>query len=276
MVRCKHCGVFLEKEDKRRRYCSTCAPIVEHEKNLIRNQHFRDAHREELRLYHRKWREAHPEERRLHARNYIHRHKELHRQRLYQWRERNPDLVKEQNIRAKKQLKVRKMRRLNSVGIRKEVKAVTSSVVSICKACGREIPHGGVGRPRILCDGCFPQINALKRVLRQEKYKREHPGFWHIWNQDTSEVVVAMTCRVCGNFILYKGKGKYPQKCGLCKCIERSKPRPIWNPKDTKVFIEVERRRLGLGKNKRWSKHDIFLLEEERNWGAVPVAVSEE
>ena len=276
MVRCEHCGVFLgEKRDKRRKYCVICAPLVDHEKALVRCKRFRVKHREELRVSYKNWCKEHPEQRRLHARNWVYRHREKHLRCLYEWRKRNPELVREQNHRAKKRLKTRRIHRLYSQGVRPERKGGVGSFISICKTCGREIVNNGRGYPRKYCDGCYPQIMALRRVFRQERYNRNHPDGWHTWNQNNKEVVVAMTCRVCGNFIVYKGKGKYPQKCGLCKCIERSRPRPTWNPKDTKLFIQRERYRLGLYKNKRWTKRELQYLDE-RNWGREPIAVADD
>ena len=128
--------------------------------------------------------------------------------------------------------------------------------------------------PRKLCDGCFPQINKLKSVMGRARFYEKRPSYQYDYYRDTHEVLVAMTCRVCGNLIIYKGRGKVPQKCGLCRCIERSRPRPLWNPKDIETFISVERHRLGLDKKKKWLKSDILALDEERNWGSAPVAVA--
>jgi len=291
--RCKRCGNLTDRP----KYCSECAPVVDHEKGLIRSQRYRDRHKEELRLSALKWREEHPEERRLHARNWLHLHPEKHKQSLQNWRKNNPDKVKAQNKRAKKKFRHKRLRLLSIHGKYPKFKwpvtcpkcerhfkttakrpqcscgysfprrfiekLIDNAPTKPCHTCGREIPYPGEGTIRKYCECCFPQITALKAVFGRERYLKDHPEPWRKWEQDNREVIVATTCRVCGNFILYKGIGKVPQKCGLCKCIERSRPKPTWNPKDIVTFIDVERRRLGLNKNKKWTKDEI-ALESER------------
>jgi hypothetical protein len=102
----------------------------------------------------------------------------------------------------------------------------------------------------------------LNRELTRQ-FKLEHPTYQYDYYRNTHEVIVASTCKVCGTIIPYKCIGKIPQKCGNCKCIERSRLKPLWNPTDTLKFIRVERSRLGLDSWKKWTISEILLLYEK-------------
>ena len=315
---CYKCGKILESKQN---YCPDCKIIADKEANRRRSATYREKHRKEVNDAQKKWCEEHPEQRRLISRNYFHRHPVEHKQRLKDWRKKNPEKVKLQNQRAKKNQKRKLLKRLYSQGIRRTIrykltcpkctyvwkshakrpqcvcgysfprnyfqtelfKSKKKDIIidfSVCKTCGREIPYQGRGSPREHCDSCLPQIMALKSYFAREKYDKEHPEKWRKWFQNNEEIVVAMTCKVCGNLVLYKGKGRLPHKCGLCKCIERSRPKPLWNPKDIVRFIEVEKHRLGLDKNKKWGPKEIrnFYIFWDKQYTYDPeyLAVTEE
>jgi hypothetical protein len=121
------------------------------------------------------------------------------------------------------------------------------------------------------------RLTKRRRLLKQKrKYHHSHKlvenkrtaewiktqkNYQYDYYRNTHEVIVATSCRCCGNIIPYKGIGKIPQKCGLCKTIERSRPKPNWNPKEIDRFIEVEKCRLGLSQQKKWTKPEIMALE---------------
>jgi hypothetical protein len=282
---CVKCGAIIKKP--RKKYCPNCAVVVDKEGNRIRGKRYREKNGNEKV---KKWVKEHSEEHRLYSRNWAQIHKEERRLALQNWRKQNPAKVKMQNRRAKKKIRHNKLRTLSSNGIYKKFKwtivcpkcnlhfkttakrpqcscgysfprrfmerFIDTFPTKPCKTCGREIPYPGEGTIRKYCETCFPQMTALYKAFHPNKHS------WREWYQENKEVLVAMTCRACGNLIIYKGIGKIPQKCGLCKGIERSRPKPIWNPKDIKTFIYVEKHRLGLHKKKKWDGKEVRKFYE--------------
>jgi len=279
---CIKCGKIIGKIKKK--YCIDCSVIAKKEGNRRRGKRYREKYGNEQA---KNWIKEHPEQRRLHSRNYYHRNPEKHKLSLQTWRKQNPEKLRLQRKRARKNQRRRADKILNSKGIYKKIKKsvicpkcnhkfktsakrpqckcgynfsrdfinnlIEKSKITLCKCCGREVYYQGRGVYRKYCECCFPQIQALKSVQTRMRFDKKRPKRFQEWYQNTSEVVVAMTCRACGNFIIYKGKGVFPQKCDLCRGIERARPKPIWNPKDTRTFIDVEKHRLGLHKKKKWN-----------------------
>jgi len=221
--------------DKRIKYCHVCRPIVEEKKKLTREQRFRDRHKEQIRLDAEKWRTEHPEERRLASRNWSYRHPEQHKNGLNSWRKRHPEKVKLQNKRAKKRQRLRMNKRLNSIGkypkMKWEItcpkcnhvlktsakrpqcscgysfprdymeKFIDGLPTNPCKCCGREISYQFKQQifKKLYCECCYPQIQALKKVLCQIRNPDCHN--WHEWYQNNAEIVVAVTCIFCDEII---------------------------------------------------------------------------
>jgi hypothetical protein len=260
MHHCKRCGTFT----RRFKYCETCSSIVEKEKHSQRNKQYRQRHKKEILKKEALYREQHREEVRLRARNFVHNHKEKMNEKLKIWRLKNPDKVKEQHKREWLNLKKRKYKRLYNSGKYPTKRKGKTTRISFCHTCGREIENVGRGAPRKYCECCYPQIKAIQNVFHMERIKQKNRDWNKEWYRNTHECVVALTCRVCNEIIIYKGKGMFPQRCDLCRGIERNKPKPIWNPKGIKQFIEVERQRLGLNSYKKWSKEEI--LKEYQHW----------
>lgn len=303
---CKHCGTIIEGTN--RKYCAICSPIVDKIKNRKRSERYRRKHGSENV---KQWVKEHIEQRRLIARNHYHRHPDKHKQNLINWRKKNPDKVKEQNKRARKNTKRREMKNLYMIeGKHKPLKIkVTCSKclhqwatrakrpqcvcgysfpmahyehlidnlpTKPCKCCGREVPFYGKGAPREYCDCCFPQIQALKRVLNQNRAKKRNPKYQEEYYRNTHEVLAAMTCRNCGDIILYKNIGQIPQLCGYCYSFQRSRPMPFWEPKDTKLFIKIEKKRVGLNNGKKWKQEEIQDLFYRWEKMQYPPATSRE
>lgn len=279
-TRCKHCGNLLEN-NYQKKYCKECAIEVERIKNIARGHAYRELHKDVVLQRDRKRREQNREKIRLSWRNYYQRHKADSIERVIEWRKNNPAKVKAINEQTYKKSKRRALGRMYSNGKRPLITETTDRT-SLCKTCGREIPYGGHGMPRKYCDGCFPQITALKRVLHQMKYKEQKPDCFKEWYRDTKEHTVASVCIVCGCLIVYKGKGMIPFLCEICGVRRnlfkgRKRERLRKTPSDPIEFIHHERERLGLNRSKRWNKREILnLYRYYENRHPPPMAVDDE
>lgn len=291
---CKHCGKIIDGRNKK--YCSDCSPIAEKEGNRRRSERYREKHREELRLIAKKWRDDHPEEKRLHSRNYIHRHPDLLKQKLMEWRKNNPDKVKAQNKRAKKKVRHKRLRVLNTNGRYPKFKwpvacpkcnhhfktsakrpqcncgysfprdfmekLIDNAPTKPCKTCGREIPYPGEGTIRKYCECCFPQITALKAALSSNRFRTKNPDHNKEWYRNNTEIIAASTCCICGEIIPYKRIGCVPILCEICaprrelNANKRRSREKKWSV-NTYEFIQMEKKRLWLDQDRKWTKKEI-------------------
>lgn len=219
---CKKCGVLLS--NNRRIYCPACAIKIGKEKSRECSKRYRVKHgNKKVKL----WRKEHPEESKLIARNWCYRHRHQCSETLKRWRRRNPEKLKAQNKRAKKNLRLREKKRLYRSGVylkqkwkltcprcsrvfytkakrptchkcnytfprRYMERFIDRLKTSICKCCGREIPYQGKGIPRKYCECCLPQIMALKKAFEDKV---------HNWREYQREIVVAVTCVFCDTII---------------------------------------------------------------------------
>jgi hypothetical protein len=135
-----------------------------------------------------------------------------------------------------------------------------------CVDCGVFIPKPPRGRLAKYCAMCnIVHIHSMAKI-NGKKFKEKNPTYNSAYcrlRRNNGEIIVATSCRVCGNIIPYKGIGEIPQRCDICRGIERNKKKPLWNPEDTATFIAVEKQRIGLNSLRRWTKPTIMALERK-------------
>jgi hypothetical protein len=231
----------------------------------------------------RKWCSEHPEEKKLIARNWNYRHPEQHKEILYSWRRRNPEKVRLQNVRARRNIRRKKARRMYWKGIYPPIlwdvecprcnivlktrakrprcehcgytfprrymeHFIDNQMTTPCVCCKREIPYQDERTLRKYCDSCFPQIVALKYVLEQMRSGKKDLKEWY---RGTTEIVVAVTCVFCGDIIIGRSGKRICDEC-LNKW-ERSMPKHVMDyltrhstmnlPKDFLIWYRIFRLR---------------------------------
>ena len=243
---CLRCGKIIFDDDGID-HCGECAELIEKQHNKEIAARFRERHREELRQYQKQWALDHPEQKKLIARNWAYRNKGKRRLMLKEWRKKNPGKLKAQNKRARKNHKRRLEKNLYLKGKYKKVKITIvcpkcehkwrtnakrpqcicgygfprdymqkiedHARTQPCKCCGREVPYQGRGSHRKYCECCIPQITALKAVLGQMKYEKEKPNHFIEWYRNNTEIIVAVSCIICGDIIPGHGGKKICDEC---------------------------------------------------------------
>jgi hypothetical protein len=245
--RCKRCGNFID--NSRKKYCLDCAIIVDKEKGRIRQKRYRERHNNQ-RV--KQWVKEHPEQRKLHARNYIRRHPEEHKARLYKWRKENPEKRKQQYKKSWQKFKARQKHMLYQRGYRKKV--TEPGRIEHCVICGKEvISQKGQKNYKRYCDKCILLRNAEISKQCAKKFKAAHPTYDRDYMRNKRGVIVAVTCIVCGDLILYDGKGRVPYRCDFCNSRMLTNQAKKFhehyyriNKMETDKFINYEKKRIGL------------------------------
>ena len=248
-TRCIVCGDFLC--GKSSKYCKPCSAVMEKKQDKIRQERYRLKHKDEIKRKGDEYKTKNKDTVRLTARNYYLRNKELCKQRLREWRKNNPEKIKEQHKREwlNSRKRIKKSRRLEYRN--------RFLIKSLCVDCNKEFKYI---RKIKTCPECFMKKQKEQNNRQTRNWSSKNPDAFKIWYQNNHEVIVGKICIACGEFVIYKHKGRIPQVCDICRAKRRSRPKPVWEPKDTKTFISVERFRLKLDKHEVWTPYKIDIL----------------
>jgi hypothetical protein len=256
---CKHCGKILENHQKK--YCSDCSLIAKKQQQNKRAKRYREKHNNENV---KKWNALHPEEKKLIQRtNYykdINATREKNRKKMREWRAKNPLLERETRARQNKRKQFLKKHNIRAMGIRPKI--ITVKGTKNCLSCNKPVEYGISNIPRKYCDSCYKKNILESKRKAYIKFNKKHPNYQKENYRQNHGIIVASTCVICNEIIIYKGLGLVPYLCEFCATRRATNGNKRRNkekiqPKNPIDFIQYEKRRLGLHLAKKWTKREI-------------------
>lgn len=199
---CSSCNKNIKHRHKKAIYCEECAIAIDKIKNNERQRRFREKNREKLRIKQREWKKKNLLRYKEITKKYVSKHNKERVEYNRKYRKNHPEWykkkMKESNERRKEYKKQQKEMNL----FFKKSYIVIAGVG--CINCG-EFTSGP--RHKKYCEDCLKEKKEAKELnLTKEEKKEKY--------QSQYEVVVGVSCVVCGEFTPGNAARKF---CNDCK-----------------------------------------------------------